>query len=292
MLIPRNMNRFTLYGLCFAVVMALAGLRLFAFDARAESGPDIVQSPDHVIMLDNSTIPAPGGTIPQNAARAALLHFAPFAANTSVTAVISDTDSLFTFDNLVIGQGTKGYVGLDAGVVDFSITPTGAVTPTLTQTLTLNSNLDYSVSLIGGVNGYPLELLSLVDTTPAPPKLRGKVRVVHVAPFVAATNAITVLDGDNQPVAGLNTPLIYKQASPFVTLRSGHYQWKIALSGTNQILLELPEFTVRDGSVLTWYIIGDALGAPGNQPLTAVLVVSGLGGDVHFFYKPFFEKAP
>ncbi|MEZ4659269.1 MAG: DUF4397 domain-containing protein [Caldilineaceae bacterium] len=290
MLIPRKMTRFVLFGVGFALMLALAVLNMFTPHARAQSGPNIVQSPDRVIMLDHSTLPEPGGTIPQNGARAALLHFAPFASNTSVTAVISDTDSLFTFNNLLIGQGTNGYLGLDAGVVDFTVTPTGAVTPTIAQPLTLDSNIDYSVSIIGGANGYPLELLQLVDTTPAPPKLSGKVRVVHVAPFIAATNAITVLDGSNQPVAGLNTPLIYKQASPFVTLRSGHYQWKIALNGTNQILLDLPEFTVRDGARLTWYIIGDAFGAPGNQELTAVLVVNELGGDVHFLYLPLIAR--
>lgn len=284
MLIPRNTTRFVLFSAGFALIWVLAALNMFAPNASAQSGPNIVQSPDHVIMLDHSTLPEPGGTIPQNGARTALLHFAPFAANTSVTAVISDIDSLFTFNNLFIGEGTNGYLGLDAGAVDFAITPTGAITPTIAQTLTLDSNLDYSVSIIGGANGYPLELLQLVDTTPAPPKLRGKVRVVHVAPFIAATNAITVLDGNNQPVAGLNTPLSYKQASPFVTLRSGSYHWKIALNGSNQILLDLPEFTVRDGARLTWYIIGDAFGAPGNQPLTAVLVVNELGGDVHFIY--------
>lgn len=285
-------NRGVLYGAAFALVTCLAALSLLSSNASAQTGPNSIQAPDHVIMLDNSTLPAPGGTIPQNTARAALLHFAPFASNTAVTAVISDTDSLFTFNNLEFGEASDGYLGLGAGDIDVTITPNGAITPTIAQTLTLSSNTDYSVSVIGGVNGYPLELLQLVDTTPPPPKLHGKVRVVHVAPFVASTNAITVLDGDGQSVPGLNTPLIYKEASPYVTLRSGTYQWDIALDGTNQILLELPEFTVRDGAVLTWYIIGDALGNPGNQEVTAVLVVNELGGNVYFFYKPFFEKAP
>ena len=159
------------YLFLFACLVLLAGFGFAAENASAD------------VQLDG-TVPPPGSTIP-GAANVNFLHLAPFGADTSVTVAISNTSSLLQYKNLSIGDGT-GYLSLPKGASQFTITPTGAGSAALDELLNFADTTDYTVVAIGGSNGNALELLQLTDSTPAPPSRKGKIRVVHVAPFATA----------------------------------------------------------------------------------------------------------
>lgn len=198
-------------------------------------------------------------------ARLALVHAAPFAAGSATVSVFLDdllVDDTFAFGDvlqyLAVPPGTyrvRIFVG------SYSTLPAG-VTPALdVPGVTLNANTDYTVAAIGGSNGFPLELLTLVDrtpTTPPPPSAEGQVRVVHAAPFASglpATAVDIVPDAGGSPIA---TNVRYRDSTDFLTLPSGTpIDVEVRLAGAAVVLIDPDAFTLTAGQRLSVFAIGD-----------------------------------
>ncbi len=209
-------------------------------------------------------------------ARVALVHAAPFAAGSATVSVF--LDNLLVDDSFAFGD-VISYLNVPPGtyrvrifVGSFSSVPTG-VTPALdVPGVTLEANTDYTVAAIGGSNGFPLELLLLVDripTTPPPGSAEGQVRVVHAAPFargLPATAVDVVPDAGGAPIA---TNVRFRDSTPFLTLPSGTpIDVEVRFAGTNVVLIDPNAFTLAPGQRLSVFAIGDGT----NQPVRALVV--------------------
>ncbi len=252
------------YLLLFVTLVLLGGFGFTAQDVAA------------VPQLDG-TVPPPGGTI-SGAANVNFVHLAPFDTDTSITVAISNTSSLLQFNNISIGDAT-GYLSLPKGASQFTVMPSGNVTPTIDSLLNFADKTDYSVVAIGGSNGNPLEFLQLTDSTARPPSRAGKVRIVHVAPFATAPDpgAIKVINQDGSPVDAAFNSLKYKDSTAFHTLPVGQYDWKVE-KADGSAYVDLAPFNLFDGAVLTLYIIGDQV----NQAPSSVLVINRGGSYLTF----------
>jgi hypothetical protein len=174
------------------------------------------------------------------------------------------------------------------GTTQFTMTPADLLVPPLVQSEVLSANTDYTVVAIGGTNGWPLELLRLIDTTPAPPPLYGKIRVVHVAPFATPPASTTQVNVVEQTGETINIDLLgleYREATPYFTLPAGAYNWKVTLPN-GDLLLDLPAFNLYNGAQLTLFILGDTI----HQPLAGLLVIQVEGQPLLFRYLPIVEN--
>lgn len=109
---------------------------------------------------------------------------------------------------------------------------------------------------------------------PTPVPGAGLVRVLHLAPFDTnlANTAVDICTEAGAPVVGL-TDLVYLEQSGYSTLTPGVYDWTVSTPGCTTVVLDLPAFTLKAGSVLTLLIVGG-----GNQPLNSVLLVDREAG--------------
>ena len=217
-------------------------------------------------------------------ARVALVHAAPFAAGPATVSVFLNdilVDSSFNFGD------TIGYLNVAPGTYrvrifagSFSSLPTGETPAIDVPDVTLETNTDYTVAAIGGANGYPLELLPLVDrtpTTPPPASAEGQVRVVHAAPFAPAIvdTAVDVVPDAGGPA--LLTNFRYRDNSSFVTLPSGvSIDLQVRLAGTSTVAIDLPPVSLSPGQRLTVFAIGDNAGGGGNQTVQPLVLPAPL----------------
>jgi hypothetical protein len=112
---------------------------------------------------------------------------------------------------------------------------------------------------------------------------RGQVRVIHLAPFAAATNdtAVDVCREDNSAVSGL-TGLVYGSQSGYQVFATGNHDWKVTEPGCGALVVDLPLFQLYADTVLTIYAIGDGV----NQPFATWLNVDRPGASL-VRYLPF-----
>lgn len=264
------LERKTIFVALFLSLITLAGMNHFTTDVDAATDP-------------NSTLPPPGGTLPPNAAGLQLLHLAPFGTNSDVNASISGANASTTYNNLGLGESTGAYWAVTAGSVNGSVTPVAGGTP-LTFSETLDPNIEYTTAVIGGANGWPIEFLTLADTTAAPPTLFGKVRVVHVAPFApgpAVNTAVNLVDQLGNSIKGdVFEGLVYKQSTDYVELPVGIYDWKVNLAINDSMVVDLPPFNLYNGAVATLYILGDGI----VQPAAGLYTIHKLGSEPTFMY--------
>lgn len=226
--------------------------------------------------------PEPEQSQPQ--ARIAVVHAAPFAADSTVTVVANGIllDNDFDFGERI------SYVSVPAGSYDIeiyagSLTP-GEIeneTPLHTESITLDEGIDYTAIAVGTNSGdYPLDLLLLDDTTEPPASATAKLRVVHAAPFAPTVDA-TAVDiipdaGGDSIIPSALEPFTYGKSSDFITLPSGEsINLKIVPDGDpNTTLLDLPEMIFEAGEIVTVIYVG---GANGHQQNTIVVPFSERG---------------
>lgn len=232
-------------------------------------------------------------------ARVALVHAAPFAAGAATVSVFLDdllVDSSFSFGD------TIGYLNVAPGTYrvrifagSFSSIPSGETPVIDVPGVTLAANTDYTVAAIGGANGYPLELLSLVDRTPStsqPGSAEGQVRVVHAAPF--APNIVDTAV-DVVPDAGgsaLLTNFRYRDNSPFVSLPSGvSIDLEVRRTGTSTVTIDLPPISLSPGQRLTVFAIGDDTNQT-IQPLVLPAPLQTVSAQVRLVHAAPFASGP
>ncbi|NJM08961.1 DUF4397 domain-containing protein, partial [Candidatus Gracilibacteria bacterium] len=137
-------------------------------------------------------------------ARLKVAHLAPFGADEDGTSVSIRIDGSDVLTEVVFAD-VSGYLPLPAGVYEVTVVPTGASTPAITQSVTLEAGKDYTAAAVGDGANQSLELLALEDDN-APLADNAKLRIVHAAPFAADLNdtRVDVRFQDGTPVAGLS----------------------------------------------------------------------------------------
>lgn len=230
------------------------------------------------VMTGQNTIPT---------ANLWFVHASPFAtspAASSVTVVISNSVSSLQINDMRYLETTGGYLAVPSGVpTDVTVTPTGNTTPLATDTYTLTNKTDSTIAVIGGANGFPSELLKVMDDNSSPPKGMGKLRIIHVAPLLNTVTG-TVLDVRTQDGSTLNSQfnnLTYKADSGYVTLPFGYYDLKATTPGGGTTVIDIPPFPLGDQTIVTLFLVGDGT----NQPLVGMLMAYQ-EGMANFIFMP------
>jgi hypothetical protein len=198
-----------------------------------------------------------------SAARVAVLHLAPFAAELDDTAVNIAINGDVAFENVKF-KDFVDYVELDAGDYTIDIIPVGATDPAITGMYTLSDGVDYSVMAIGNGVTQDLELMALVDDNTAPMAGNVAVRVAHTAPFAMdlADTEVSIRTDKGDLVNGLQG-VPYKVDSGFFELPAGTYDLKVSSNDGSVNYIDPDPAALPAGANVTLYAIGDGI----NQPL-------------------------
>lgn len=197
------------------------------------------------------------------AARVAVLHLAPFAAELEGTAVNIAINGDVAFEGVQF-KDFVDYVELDAGDYTIDIIPVGATEPAISATYSLADGTDYSVMAIGNGITQDLELMALVDDNTAPMMGNVAVRVAHTAPFAMdlAATEVSIRTDKGDVVNGLQG-VPYKVDSGFFELPAGTYDLKVASNDGSVNYIDPDPAALPAGANVTLYAIGDGI----NQPL-------------------------
>lgn len=198
-------------------------------------------------------------------ARVTLAHYAPFAVDPPGTSVTVHVQGGPVFTDVVFADKVTG-LSLPAGTYTVEIIPTGELAPALTASVALSDDVDYTLAVIGGANGWPLELLVLpVDAPPLPGM--AQVRLNHLSPSATtpSATAVDICTDGNVPIPGL-TGLVYGQSTGFLPIPPGIVDLKVALTGSNCTVTvrDVPPIQLMPGQVVDLFgigLIGD-LGLP------------------------------
>ena len=211
-------------------------------------------------------------SVPTHAAvRARVAHFAPFAADLGATAVDITLNGNPLLSNVEFGAFTD-YLDLPGpGTYQIDVTPVGATSPAITQSVSVADNTDYTIAAIGDGTAQPLELLAIADDNAAPASGTLKLRVVHAAPFAADLDAtkVSIRTSDGQIVAGLAS-VPYKAYSDVLSLPAGTYHLKVASPDGTTNFIDAAPVALPAGASITVFAIGDVTHRP--LGLTAVPV--------------------
>lgn len=127
------------------------------------------------------------------------------------------------------------------------------------QTVTMEHGKAYTVAaagLLANVKG-----LTFTDDWDAPGKGQAKVRVVHLSPDAPAIDVFAAPIG-TQESAKVVSNLAFGQASEYVLINSGGWNFDVKAAGTDQTALMLDGMTVGEGRTSTVFAVGLLNGRP------------------------------
>lgn len=204
-------------------------------------------------------------------ARVAVVHAAPFAANTTVSVVVND--AILLDNNFTLGEVVT-YLTLPAATYNIKVyagsvtlpVPAGT-TPVLNVSPALAAGTDYTFAVVGNsvspTAPFPVQILALTDTPGAPGSATAKLRVVHGA---AIGNSVAATAVDVIPDTGTPTNLIPNAARPFTFGKDTGFldvpagaplNFKVVAAGTTDpALIDLPPVTFNTGDVNTIIAVG------------------------------------
>ena len=206
-------------------------------------------------------------TSPSEMATVTIAHYAPFANGASGTSVTIKFYDVGIIEGVKFGDVQED-IAVPAGRYLIEVVPTGTNTVAISNTVTIESGVDYTVVALGNGAYQPLELLVLVDDN-EPSIDSAKVRIGHLAAFAAAFDD-TQIDICTEENVALLSGVSYKTITdPYVELLAGDYDLKIALSGTDCVTtaIDLPEMTLSAGQIVSVFAIGDSV----NQDIGVVM---------------------
>lgn len=187
-----------------------------------------------------------------------LLH-----ASSDVPAVDVYANGVRIAQNIAYGQATE-YLPIPSRTYKVELFPAGknpTGRPLLSQTLDVDARKFYTVAIVGKQAAFTL--LPIADM-PVPVYGKAKVRFVHLSPDAPAVD-IAVTGG---PILFRNVS--FKQATGYIEVPAGTVDVEVRLAGTAQIVLTVPNVTLRTNVVYSSFAIGLAQGHP---PLKALLLL-------------------
>lgn len=162
-------------------------------------------------------------------------------------------------------RGFTVYTPVPAGRYNISILPTGQTTsPVLNTTTEISPRTIYTVAATGLLP--EISLFPVVD--PVMPKTPGKamVRFVHLSPNAPAVD-IRLPDGTI-----LFSNVSYRQVTNYIPVNQGEYILEARPTGTNQVVLYVPNISLQRDNFYTVYAVGLAGGSP---PLQVLIPLDG-----------------
>ncbi|WP_376690520.1 DUF4397 domain-containing protein [Wenzhouxiangella sp. EGI_FJ10409] len=196
-------------------------------------------------------------------ARVRVVHAAPFSDSLEGSAVTVTANGDTLLEDFRFGDFTD-YVELPAGSYDLAVFPAGAEDPAMSASVELSDDVDYTVLATGNGSTQDLALWPLVDDADAPGDGNLNIRVVHAAPFAAASEdtEVSIRTAAGDVVNGL-VGVPYFAESGYFAVPAGTYDLKVASNdGTVNFIDPLPA-DLPAGLDVTVIAIGDGI----NQPL-------------------------
>ncbi|WP_211222588.1 DUF4397 domain-containing protein [Paenibacillus daejeonensis] len=210
-------------------------------------------------LQGNSTLQWPSGSLPIRmepmSSRLRIVHASP--AGPPVDVFLNQ--KLAAAD--VSYKDVVPYLNVQAGNYLIEVYPAGKTgEPLLSRTLNVQSGQSYT--LAAGNIPSELQLYAYLDD-PAPTAGQARLRVFHLSPAAEAvdvrTGAGTILFGN----------VAFGQSTAYATIPPGTVDLQSLVSGTEQIILALPERELAADSVTTVVALGLTEGEP---PLEALLL--------------------
>lgn len=206
-------------------------------------------------------------------------HFAALGDPGATSPIAIRVNGEEVLSNLAFGQ-VSGYLDVDPGEALVEILPAGGATVMISDTVTLNSEAEYTLVTTGNTTLQPLELFLLDDENETQQGV-SRLRLVHIAPIAAdlADTEVDICLETGEPVPGLEG-IAYKELTApeaYLSLEPGPYDLKVtdAGSGCATTLLDLPLVTLFDGDVRSLFIYGDEV----NSDLSFLWMIFQFGGD-------------
>ncbi len=189
-----------------------------------------------------------------------LLHASPDAPPVDVYA-----NGDIIAKNLSFKQLTD-YVAVKPGEYTIQIFPAGQkTTPVLNTKMNIPSQSSLTVAAIGKLAN--LQLLPIMEVyMPMVDKRSSYVRFAHLSPDAPAVD-ITLPDGTK-----LFSNVRFKQYTDYISVAPGNYTLQVRPTGSDAVVLTVPNVKVLPGSISTIYAVGLA---GGNPPLDAIISADG-----------------
>lgn len=185
-----------------------------------------------------------------------VLHASPNAP--AVDVYLNDTP---TFRNITYREFSE-YVPLTGGgLYNIKVFPAGTKTnPIVNENLFIPEGKIYTVAAIGDPSNISL---LLVEDSPLSPIIVGKasVRFVHLSPD--APNVDVTLPNGTKLFSNVG----YKGITKYIPAAAGTYTIQAKPTGTNNVILTVPNIRVAPNKFYTIYMVGYASKTPGLQVL-------------------------
>jgi len=154
-----------------------------------------------------------------------------------------------------------GYATIPPGPhkVQIALIGKGAGAAVITQTLSVNPGIAYTVAALGASN-TALSLAVFTDNNLLATGM-AKVRVYHLSPGIGSVN---VFNGSSMVISGL----AYPQASNYLTLTAGSYTFNVTTTQSNATLPPV-SLTLKANTVTSIIAVGVVNGTPQFQLITA-----------------------
>lgn len=166
-----------------------------------------------------------------------------------------------TFRNIAYRNFSQ-YISLQGGgLYNIKVFPAGTqVNPIIDQNLFINQGKIYTIAAIGDPSS--ISLLAVEDS-PLTPIVPGKasVRFVHLSPDAPNVD-ITLPNGTK-----LFNNVGYKGITGYIPVAAGTYTIQARPTGTNNVVLTVPNIRVQPNKFYTIYAVGYASKTPGLQAL-------------------------
>ena len=152
------------------------------------------------------------------------------------------------------------YVPIAGGLYNIKVYPTGTNTnPVINKNVNIPPNSIFTVAATGMLKDIDLTLI------PEPPVKKQPydtfVRFVQLSPN--APNVDLYLSNGNR----LFTDVEYKEITDYLPIRPGVYEFQVKPTGTQNVILTVPNANLRQGNVYSIYMIGLQNGNPSLQVL-------------------------
>jgi hypothetical protein len=190
------------------------------------------------------------------------LHASPDAPAVDVYVNDAKVLSDVTFKTL------SDYLELDAGSYTVAIKAAGTDTVVTSIDATVDAGTKYTIAAIGMLKD--IKLTAFVDDG-ATSADQAKLRVVHLSPDTGGVDvALAGQSAADAPVKDLT----YPNATDYLALPAGTYDFEVRPTGTTTVALNLPGTALDADTNYTVFAVGlSAAGAPADQALGVVVGV-------------------
>ncbi len=157
------------------------------------------------------------------------------------------------------------YLGVHPGLYSISVFPTGQSTnPALKDSIEVVPDVIYTAAAVG--KEPDIRLYVVPDPRVTPLMNRTRVRFVHLSPTTPPVD-ISLHEGTE-----LFSEVGYMDITGYKTLTPGRYTLDIRSSGTDEVVLAVPNVTLRPGRNLSVYAVGMA---GRGHPLQVLIPLDG-----------------